>query len=141
MAGFDATGEGVGALKDFKDLRVWEEAHGLVLDAYRATAGFPKAELYGLTGQVRRAAASIPANIAEGCGRGGEAEFARFLQIAMGSASELKYHLLLARDLRFLAEGDYEPLLERLTRTKRMLNSLIQAVRSGSGARGPAESP
>jgi len=79
-------------LKDFRKLKVWEKSHDLTLAVYKATAAFPRKELYGLTSQIRRACASIPANIAEGCGRGGDPELARFLQIAMGSASELEYH-------------------------------------------------
>ena len=89
-------------MKDFRNLKVWEKSHQLALAVYKATSTFPRHELYGLTSQIRRACASIPANIAEGCGRSGDAELARFLQIAMGSASELEYHLLLARDLGFL---------------------------------------
>lgn len=90
-------------MKDFRNLKVWEKSHQLALAVYKATSTFPRHELYGLTSQIRRACASIPANIAEGCGRSGDAELARFLQIAMGSASELEYHLLLARDLGFLS--------------------------------------
>ena len=90
-------------MKDFRTLTVWQEAHQLTLSIYRVTKNFPKDELYGLTSQMRRCSASIAANIAEGCGRRGNAEFARFLQIASGSASELDYHLLLARDLGFSA--------------------------------------
>jgi len=76
-------------VKDFRKLKVWEKSHHLTLAVYKATALFPKDELYGLTSQIRRSGVSIAANIAEGCGRAGDAEFARFLQIAMGSASEL----------------------------------------------------
>jgi four helix bundle protein len=79
-------------MKDFRTLTVWQKAHQLTLAVYKATRGFPKEEMYGLTSQVRRASSSIPANIAEGCGRDGDAELARFFQIAMGSASELEYH-------------------------------------------------
>jgi four helix bundle protein len=86
-------------LRDFRELKVWGKANQLTLSVYKATQIFPKEELYGLTSQMRRSCASIPANIAEGCGRTGEAELARFLQIAMGSASELEYYLLLAYDL------------------------------------------
>ena len=89
-------------MKDFRKLEVWEKAHALTLSVYHAADPFPREELYGLTSQIRRAAVSIPTNIAEGCGRGSEAELARFLQIAMGSASEVEYELLLARDLGFL---------------------------------------
>jgi four helix bundle protein len=115
-------------LRDFRELKVWEKAHQLTLSVYKATKIFPKEELYGLTSQIRRACASIPANIAEGCGRKGEAELARFLQIAMGSASELEYHLLLAHDLNLLQAKDYESLANDVTEIKRMLTSFIQKL-------------
>ncbi|MBE0618053.1 MAG: four helix bundle protein [Proteobacteria bacterium] len=117
-------------MRDFRELKVWEEAHVLALEVYRQTKAFPKEELYGLTSQLRRASASIPANIAEGCGRGGEADFGRFLQIAMGSASELEYHLLLSRDLDYLPPRAHQELCDRVTRTRKMLNRLIRTVRS-----------
>jgi four helix bundle protein len=97
-------------LKDFKTRKVWRQAHELVQQVYRVTTAFPAAERYGLMSQMRRAGVSIPANIAEGCGRAGDAELARFLQIAMGSASELEYHLLLTRDLEYLSGSDHERL-------------------------------
>ena len=93
----------------------------MTLAVYRATQLFPKAELFTLTSQMRRASVSIPANIAEGCGRHGDPEMARFLQIAMGSACELEYHLLLAFDLNLLKESDYTELLSGVTEVKRML--------------------
>jgi four helix bundle protein len=117
-------------MKDFRELKVWEKAHKLTLAVYKYTATFPKNELYALTSQIRRSCASIPANIAEGCGRQGDAELARFLQIAMGSASELEYHLLLARDLTFLDGSDYECLNNDVTDVKRMLTSLIKKLRA-----------
>lgn len=119
-------------MKDFRELKVWEKAHQLTLAVYRATIFFPQEELYGLTSQIRRACASIPANVAEGCGRGSDAEFARFLQIAMGSASELEYHLLLARDLNLLNSSDYNQLAREVTEVKRMLTSLIQKLTADS---------
>ncbi len=119
-------------MRDFRELKVWEKAHELVLAVYRATGAFPKEELYGLTSQIRRSGASIPANIAEGCGRSGDKELARFLQIAMGSASELEYHLLLAHDLNFLNGSDSERLTESVTEIKRMLTSFIQKLRADS---------
>lgn len=97
-------------MKDCRDLRVWEKAHRLVLESYRATASFLKTEMFGLSSQIRRAAASIPANIAEGCGKRGSGEFQRFLNIAKGSASELEYHFLLARDLQLVDESSYRDL-------------------------------
>jgi four helix bundle protein len=91
-------------MKDFRQLKVWEKSHQLALSVYKATKKFPKEELYGLTSQIRRASMSIPTNIAEGCGRNTDKEFARFLQIAMGSASETEYQLILARDLEFFQQ-------------------------------------
>src|SRR5213594_2055511 len=115
-------------MRDFRELKVWEKAHNLTLAVYKATASFPKDELYGLTSQIRRSCASIAANIAEGCGRSGEAELARFLHIALGSASALEYHLLLTRDLAFLGHKDYEHLANEVTEVKRMLTSFIQKL-------------
>ena len=97
-------------MKDFRDLKVWERAHRLTLDLYEVTRGFPREELYGLTSQTRRCSASIAANLAEDCGKRGNNEFQRYLQIASGSASELAYHLLLSRDLEFLSSIEHGPL-------------------------------
>ena len=119
-------------MKGFRDLKVWEKAHQLTLRIYKASALFPKEEMYGLTSQIRRAPVSVPANIAEGCGRSGDAELGRFLQIAMGSASELEYHLLLSRDLSLLAEEEYVPLTLEATEVKRMLASFIQKLNADS---------
>ncbi len=115
-------------MRDFRELKVWEKAHAMALGVYKATAGFPRDELYGLTSQIRRACTSIPANIAEGCGRGGDAELARFLRIAMGSASELEYHLLLACDLNLLDRSQYDRLVSDVIEVKRMLASFIQKL-------------
>jgi four helix bundle protein len=117
-------------MRDFKELQVWGKAHQLTLAVYKATTGFPKEELYGLTSQIRRACSSIPANIAEGCGRDSEAEFRHFLQIAMGSASELEYHILLVRDLEMLNEESYQKLNTDLIEVKRMLNGFIQKLKA-----------
>lgn len=100
---------------------VWNRAHRFTLTVYSVTRQFPKEELYGLTSQLRRAASSVPANIAEGCGRGTSADFGRFLQIAFGSASETEYHLLLARDLEIMQDKIYGDLQAELTEIKRML--------------------
>lgn len=117
-------------MRDFRELKVWGKAHQLTLVIYQATSTFPKEELYGLTSQIRRSCASIPANIAEGCGRKGEAELARFLQIAMGSASELEYHLLLAHDLNLLKTSHYDLLARDVIEVKRMLTSFIQKLKT-----------
>jgi four helix bundle protein len=115
-------------MKDFRDLKVWEKAHALALACYGTTTDFPKQEIFGLVSQIRRAGSSIPANIAEGCGRRGNGEFHRFLNVAMGSASELEYHLLLSRDLKFVGVADYEKLQSQVTEVKRMLASLTRKV-------------
>ena len=116
-------------MRDFRSLQVWEKSHQLTLEIYTATKGFPREEQFGLTGQLRRACASIPANIAEGCGREGKAELARFLTIAMGSASEVEYHLLLARDLEYLAMDDYKRLSGEIVEVKKMLAAYIGRIR------------
>jgi four helix bundle protein len=117
-------------MQDFRNLVVWQKGHELTLRVYQATGTFPKHELFGLTSQMRRAASSVPTNIAEGCGRGSDADFARFLQMAMGSASELEYQLLLSRDLNYLAPDNYEQMNEGVAEVKRMLAGLMQRVRS-----------
>ena len=119
-------------MKDFQQLKVWKRAHRLALAIYKATAAFPKEELYGLTSQIRRASTSVPTNIAVGCGRGSDADFARFLQLAMGSASEIEYQLLLSLDLGLLGRDDYTPLQADVEEVKRMLSGLLKTVRSES---------
>jgi four helix bundle protein len=115
-------------MKDFRKLEVWNKAHQVVLNVYKSTLGFPKDEMFGLTSQIRRAAASIPSNIAEGCGRGSDAELSRFSQIAMGSSSELEYQVLLAKDLRYLSNDVYEDLSNKVVEVKKMLTSLIKKL-------------
>ncbi len=115
-------------MKNFHTLIVWQKAHQLTLSSYKSTTGFPKEEIYGLTSQVRRCSASIAANIAEGCGKRSNAEFQRFLNIATGSASELEYHFLLARDLGYLPEDQYQKLDHAVIEVRKMLASLIHKV-------------
>ena len=117
-------------MKDFRGLKVWEKSHRLVLDVYGLTATFPSAERYGLTSQMRRAAASVPANIAEGCGRSGNGELSRFLYVAMGSACELEYHELLAKDLNLITPDNHRRVESRTIEVKRMLAALIAKVNS-----------
>jgi four helix bundle protein len=119
-------------VKDFHKLDVWRKAHALTLVVYKTTAAFPREEMYGLTSQLRRACASIPANLAEGCGRSGDAELARFCCIAMGSASETEYHLLLAKDLSLIGPKDHDELSGQVTELKRMLTALIQKLKADS---------
>ena len=109
---------------------MWRKAHGLTLAVYAATKGFPVDEIYGLRLQIRRSAASIGTNIAEGCGRRGDREFGRFLHFAMGSTSELDYQLLLARDLGLLPGGLHSELQTRTTEIKKMLSSLLSKLRA-----------
>ena len=115
-------------MKNFRDLTVWDKAHQLTLATYRHTTGFPLEERYGLISQIRHSAASIPANIAEGCGRRGNSEFHRFLTIAMGSASELEYHFLLAKDLDYVKPDVYESLNRAVVEIKRMFAALLSRV-------------
>jgi four helix bundle protein len=119
-----------GIVKDLHQLKVWQKAHELTLAVYQVTAAFPREELYGLTSQLRRSSSSIAANVAEGCGRNGDAEFARFCSIAMGSASELEYHLLLAKDLKMILPKNHGDLSERAIEVKRMLTALLQKLKA-----------
>ncbi len=123
-------------MKDYRSLKIWQAAHQLTLAIYKTTVDFPREEMYGLTSQMRRCSASIGANIAEGCGRRGNREFLRFLQIASGSASELDYHLLLARDLGFLRDQNYRPIFSTLLDLRRMMSGLIRKIDT---ERSPAE--
>ena len=116
-------------MQSFRNLRVWEKSHRLTLDIYTSSKAFPRDEMFGLTSQMRRSSASIGMNIAEGCCRKGDAEMVRFLQIAMGSASELEYQLLLAHDLDYLCDPGYESLTAQVVEVKKMLSSLKQKVK------------
>ena len=120
-------------MRNFKKLQVWERSHDLTLRIYELTSQFPREEIYGLTSQIRRACASIPTNIAEGCGRETSADFARFLQIAMGSASETEYLILLTRDLKYINANQYVALTDAIVRVKKMLTSLLKRLRTDSG--------
>ena len=116
-------------MKDYRELKVWEKSHRLALDIYKATQNFPKVELYGVTSQLRRAAASIPTNLAEGCGRRTDGELAQFVQIAAGSASETDYLLLLCHDLQYIDDNNYAALSAHLVEIRKMLTSLIKTLR------------
>ena len=117
-------------MKDFRKLRVWEKAHKLTLDIYGVTSQFPTEERYGLTSQIRRASVSIPANIAEGCGRDSEGELLRFVRIAMGSSSELEYELILAHELGYLSDKEFNMIHRDLVTVRKMLNAFIQKIKS-----------
>ncbi|HKD86299.1 MAG TPA: four helix bundle protein [Terriglobales bacterium] len=117
-------------MNDFRRLNVWRKAHAFTLAIYRETSNFPRQELYGITSQMRRAAASVAANIAEGCGRGGDGEFHHFLNTAAGSSVELEYFLLLANDLGMLPHSVYTHLQQDVVEVQRMLSGLLKSVNS-----------
>lgn len=116
-------------MQDFRNLEVWQRAYALALDVYRASRHFPREEKYSLTSQVRRCSISIPSNIAEGCGRQSDADFKRFLHIAMGSAAELECQLMLIRDLKLIDIPTSNQLLNEVAVTRKMLNALIQRLK------------
>ncbi len=111
-------------MRDFKKYKIWELSHQFVLKIYGLTEQFPAKEIYGITSQLRRASSSVPTNIAEGCGRKSDVEFARFLTIALGSASEVEYLLILSRDLKFISEEDYQVLSKEINIIKRKIYTL-----------------
>jgi four helix bundle protein len=117
-------------MQDFHGLRVWKQAHALTLGIYAATKAFPKDELFGLTHQMRRSSASIGTNIAEGCGRGGDVDFARFVQMSMGSACELEYQVELSRDLGYISRAASAKALADVQDVKRMLAGLLGTLRT-----------
>ena len=108
-------------MRDFHKLGIWQRSHQLTLDVYKVSKSFPKDELFGLTSQVRRAASSIPTNIAEGCGRASNKDYAHFLQIAIGSASEVEYELLLAHDLEYINDEAFNKLTSETIAIRKMI--------------------
>ncbi|PYV17711.1 MAG: four helix bundle protein [Acidobacteria bacterium] len=121
----------------YKELHVWQKAVGLVTETYKATRAFPDEEKFGLTAQARRAAASIPANIAEGWGRGTTKEYVQFLIVARGSLLELETHLIVSRNLGFLEPADLDSLNKNIHEVGRLLNSLIRSLRSRKSSPSP----
>lgn len=115
-------------MRNYRELQVWTKAHALTLRLYQLSRAFPREEMYGVTSQLRRASVSIGANLAEGCGRRSSSELARFVRIAMGSASELDYHLLLSRDLGFLKAEDFRQVSRDLTEVRKMMTSFLSSV-------------
>ncbi len=115
-------------MKDFRGLEAWKRSHQLTLSIYQATESLPKSELFGLTSQIRRAVASIPTNIAEGCGRDGEAEFGRFLNIAKGSTSEVEYLLQLTHDLNYIETTLHQQLASQTVEIRKMLHGLMKSL-------------
>lgn len=117
-------------MRDFKELKVWQKAHQMVLEVYHITASFPSEERFGLKAQLRRSAASVPANIAEGCGRNSDPDLSRFLSIAAGSASETEYHMFLAHDLNLIDKSAYLKSDQQINEIKRMLYVFIQKLKT-----------
>lgn len=116
-------------MKDFRQLQIWDRSHQLTLLIYKLTQSFPTSERYGLVSQMRRSSSSVPTNIAEGCGRNTDADFAPFLDHSMGSASELEYQLILSHDLDYIPADQYRETNAELIEIKRMLNAFIQKLR------------
>ena len=116
-------------MKDFRQLQVWSKSHELVKELYKVSESFPKQEMFGLTSQLRRASISVPTNIAEGCGRGSDADFKRFIQIAFASASEVEYLIFLSFELSFIIESDYLILNNQIIEIKKMLAGLINKLK------------
>lgn len=116
-------------MKDFRSLKVWEKSHIFTLEVYKITRNFPKDELFNLTSQFRRASYSIGLNISEGCGRNSDADFARFLVIAVGSANEVDYCILLSKDLEYIDLEEYEKLNSKIEEIKKMLIALIEKLK------------
>ena len=119
-------------MRDFRKYEVWQLSHSFVLEIYKLTQKFPQSEVYGITNQMRRAAASVPTNISEGCGRSTDREFARFIHIAMGSASETEYLTQLSFDLKYLSEEFYKDLTQKVNLVKKKLYHLNKSLQTKS---------
>lgn len=117
-------------MKNYRTLAVWKSGHEITLAVYRLTKRFPKEELFGLTSQIRRASSSIPANIAEGCGRDGDAELKRFLNIALGSACEVDYFILLAGELGYVSSAERAALADEILQLRGQLGAFIQRLKN-----------
>jgi four helix bundle protein len=125
-------------MRNYRDLQVWGKAHNLTVELYRISREFPREETYGVTSQLRRSAVSIGSNLAEGCGRRTSTELARFVRVALGSASELDYQLLLCRDLGFMKNDDFERTANDLTQVRKMLTAFLNSVEKQIGSRTDA---
>lgn len=118
-----------GTIRSYRDLKVWNEAMDLAVESYKVTGGFPPTEIYGLVSQIRRAAASVPANVAEGYGRDHRGSYVQYLRIAQGSLKEFETHVILAGRLGFAPADAVERLLETADRIGRMLRGLIRSLK------------
>jgi four helix bundle protein len=125
-------------MKDHKDLDVWKKSMDIVVNIYSITEDFPKDEIYGLTSQIRRAAVSIPSNIAEGAARNTDKEFMQFLHIALGSASEVETQLIIAQRLQY--SGNFAEILTKINSVKQMINGLIRHYKNRNSETGTRKS-
>jgi four helix bundle protein len=116
-------------MRDFKKYDVWQLSHSFALEVYKLTATFPKEELFGVTSQIRRAAASIATNISEGCGRNSDKEFSQFLNFALGSASETEYLLILSNDLNYISIERFQDLENQINVIKSKLYKLKEKLK------------
>ena len=116
-------------MRDFKKYDIWKLSHAFTLKIYALTKTYPKDEIYGIISQIRRASSSIPTNISEGCGRDSDAEFNRFLTIALGSASEVEYLIIISKDLNYIDENTFILLNEEINTIKRKIYSLKQKLK------------
>ncbi len=123
-------------MQDYRKLKVWEKAHAFTLAVYKVSCAFPREEMCGLTSQLRRCAASVPSNIVESCGRGSNPELVKFLHYSLGSANELEYQLLLARDLDYVSTEAHVPLAAGALEIKRMLAALIVTIKDARDGEG-----
>jgi len=114
---------------DYKNYKVWQKSHELVIDIYQITSTFPKSEQFNLVSQINRASLSVPTNIVEGCGRETQKELIRFLYISSGSAHELEYLILVSSELKFISKKDSKALLKKIDEIKKMLFSLIKTIK------------
>ena len=119
-------------MRDFHDLLIWQRSHQLTIEIYRISQSFPNGELFGLISQIRRAVSSIPINIAEGCGRSSNKDFSHFLQIAIGSATELEYELLLAHELHYIEDSEYQKLVTETVAIRKMIIKYQSGLKGGS---------
>lgn len=117
-------------MRNFQELIIWQRSHQITLKIYTVTQLFPNHELYGLSSQMRRSAASIPTNIAEGSGKNSDAEFKRYLTISAGSCSELHYQLILAKDLKYIPENIFKELEEEIITIRKMIYSFCEKIKS-----------
>lgn len=116
-------------MQDYRELKVWKKAHELTLAVYQATEHFPKHEIYSLTNQIRRCASSIPSNIAEGSVQDSDPQYRRYLQIALGSAAELDYQILLAHELEYIDHTTFARMKDEIDQVKKMLSSFIRKLK------------